>query len=106
MILRLTFDQPMTCDGVLRRVRGMPYPCPVPLHSPMMSRDRRTFLTVCKLDAGSYYAIALEGFTSLSGYALKPYQLEFGTSPFANVTSIEEAIQEDRELTNPRPLKP
>jgi hypothetical protein len=106
VILRLTFDQPMTCDGVIRRVGGLAYPCPLPLKSPMISRDRRTFLTVCKVEPGNMYGVVVEGFTSLSGHAFKPRQIQIGLLPGGGeITTLEQAINEDRELRNPRPVK-
>src|SRR5665213_2382260 len=50
VILRLTFDKPMTCDGLLNAEGTKANPCPAPLEEPLYSRDRRTFLTVCRID--------------------------------------------------------
>src|SRR3569833_1366360 len=44
VILRLTFDKPMTCDGLLGVDGARANPCPAPLEEPLYSRDRHTFL--------------------------------------------------------------
>ncbi|MEI9890471.1 MAG: hypothetical protein WDN45_07595 [Caulobacteraceae bacterium] len=61
---------------------------------------------MCKVDASTGYAVVLDGFTSLAGHPLKPQRLEFASNPLAEVSSIKEAIEQDRELTNPRALQP
>ena len=117
VILRLTFDRPMTCDGLLNHIEQYRNPCPAPLNAAMFSRDRRTFLTVCTLhprrEASRRLAIRtpsleevdpplslrLENFTSLAGQPLKPYALSFYVDADSQpAQSMQEAIAQDKFL--------
>ena len=106
LILRLTFDRPMTCDGLLDIHAPLPNPCPAPLRDPLFSRDRRTFLTVCSIGKGGHYGLRLNHFTSLAGRSSEPYELVFDTSASSEVASIDEAVAQDewlRQAAHPRP---
>jgi hypothetical protein len=113
VILRLTFDRPMTCEGLLDKIADVPNPCPGPLTDPLFSRDRRTFLTVCVIDKDprwegmsssnaqftARYGLQLANFTSLSGKPLKARALDFYVNPLAApVKSVKEAMTQDRFL--------
>jgi hypothetical protein len=104
LVLRVTFDKPMTCLGVLQNHKPFPDPCPPPLRAPMISHDKRTFLTVCKIDAGRQYGLWLNGFTSVKGAAMPPYELVFDASDRADIATVEEAVAQDkwlRKVSNP-----
>lgn len=117
VILRLTFDRPMTCEGLLNHIEQYENPCPAPLNSPMVSRDRRTFLTVCtphpRREASRRLAIRtpsleevdppfslrLENFTSLAGQPLRPYALNFYVDADSKpVQTMQEAMAQDKFL--------
>jgi len=111
VILRLTFDRPMTCKGLLDNA-DYPNPCPAPLTDPLFSRDRRTFLTICTIDpakiapvnslapaVGVPYGLKLANFTGLSGHLLKARNLIFYVNPLApTVKTVKEAMAQDRFL--------
>ncbi len=115
LVLRVTFDKPMTCIGLLapapaplpdfnNKEQPKFNPCPAPLRSPMISRDRRTFLTVCVLGKDTRYGLRLKQFTSLGGRALDHYDLEFKTSEKGQIATIEEAVAQDpwlQQVTRP-----
>ncbi len=122
VILRLTFDRPMTCDGLLNRIAHYENPCPAPLNAAMFSRDRRTFLTVCILhprreasrrlafrtpaagevdpqEVDASFSLRLENFTSLAGQPLKPYALIFYIDQDAQpVQTMQDAMAQDKFL--------
>jgi hypothetical protein len=106
LILRLTFDRPMTCDGLLNVHAFFPDPCPKPLRDPVISRDRRTFLTVCQIDGGKRYGLRLNRFTSMAGRRAPPIELVFDTSPETKTASIEEAITQDPWLRQAATAQP
>jgi hypothetical protein len=103
LVLRLTFDLPMACAGLLDRHAALLDPCPGPLLEPVRSLDRRTFLTVCKVAKSSHYGLWLNHgsslrFTSLAGHPAAPYELVFETSSEPEVATVEDAIAEDAWL--------
>jgi hypothetical protein len=98
LILRVTFDRPMTCIGLLKGREPFPDPCPPPLRSPMISRDKRTFLTVCTIEANRHYRLWLKNFTSLGGRSPPSYEMVFDTSNTEDITKVEEAVAEDQWL--------
>ncbi len=108
LILRITFDKPMTCAGLLDARVGFHNPCPAPLISPLFSRDRRTFLTVCIVSPHGWgveqitdnpYGLKLDKFISLSGQPLKPSDVDFYINPTSSpVETIKEAITQDKFL--------
>jgi hypothetical protein len=98
LILRVTFDRPMTCIGLLQGHDPIPDPCPPPLREPMISRDKRTFLTVCMVEANRHYGLWLRNFTSLGGRSPSSYEMVFNTSNKEDITKVEEAVAEDSWL--------
>jgi hypothetical protein len=98
MILRLTFDKPMTCQGLLGIDGARANPCPAPLEEPLYSRDRHTFLTVCRIDGNGNYGLELKGFTSVTGQVAEPDELAFQTSDDEPVASIDDALARDAYL--------
>jgi hypothetical protein len=98
MILRLTFDKPMTCQGLLGIDEAKANPCPAPLEEPLYSRDRHTFLTVCRIDGNGSYGLKLTGFSSVTGQIAEPDELTFQTSDEEPVASIDDALARDAYL--------
>jgi hypothetical protein len=98
LVLRVTFDRPMTCIGLLHNHAPLPDPCPAPLQAPMVSRDKRTFLTVCMIEANRQYGLWFNNFSSVGGQALPPYELVFDTSNKTDITTVQEALAEDAWL--------
>ena len=103
LILRLTFDAPMTCDGLLDSHEGLLDPCPAPLNDPVISTDRRTFLAVCRLKKSSHYGMWLNRslwrpFTSVAGRQVEPAEIVFDTSDGPDVTDVKEALAQDKVL--------
>jgi hypothetical protein len=98
LVLRLTFDKPMTCDGLLDSVLDGLNPCPAPLLAPLFSRDRRTFVTVCRIEGGNRYGLRLDRFTSLAGHPLGLRYLAFATSQDRPIASIRDAMVQDEFL--------
>ena len=99
LVLRVTFDRPMSCLGLIQSHAPLPYPCPTPLRSPMISRDKRTFLTVCKVEANLHYGLWLDNFAGAAGTGSpRPYELEFNSSGMEEITTVEAAIAQDAWL--------
>jgi hypothetical protein len=104
LVFRVTFDRPMTCVGLVQNRVPLPDPCPPPLHAPMISHDKRTFLTVCKVEANRQYGVLLSNFAGRNGQAPKPYELVFDTSGLSDVATVDEAVAQDkwlRKVSNP-----
>jgi hypothetical protein len=104
VVFRLTFDLPMACMGVLEPVLSLGLlidnPCPAPLIDPVISKDRRTFMTVCLVQPSGRYGVWLDfnstkRWTSLAGHKLAPRQILFSTSGGAKVRTLRDAIAED-----------
>ncbi|HEX4098862.1 MAG TPA: hypothetical protein VHX64_19190 [Caulobacteraceae bacterium] len=100
VVFRLTFDLPMACMGVLEPVLLVDNPCPAPLIDPVISKDRRTFMTVCLVQPSDRYGVWLDfnstkRWTSLAGHRLSPRQILFSTSSGAKVRTLRDAIAED-----------
>jgi hypothetical protein len=117
VILRLTFDRPMTCMGLLDNVGPYPDPCPAPLRFPMVSRDRRTFLTVCNVQVdrpinvsrttsvqlgrrdSPRFGLRLANFISAAGQPLDDTDLDFYVDPSSEpVRTMREAMAQDKFL--------
>jgi hypothetical protein len=98
LVLRLSFDLPMACAGLIDRHAATLNPCPAPLREPVISLDRRTFLTVCRVAKGGHYGLWLRSFTSLAGHRSAPQELVFETSSEPEVATVQDAIVEDSWL--------
>jgi hypothetical protein len=106
LVVRLTFDRPMTCDGMLDAHLTFFDPCPQPLSDPMISRDRRTFLTVCRVDEDKHYGLWLHLFRSLAGRPAKSSELVFATERGSRIGTVEEAIAQDPWLLQASAAQP
>jgi hypothetical protein len=116
VVVRLTFDQPMACPGV--NDGDLPI-CPTPLIDPVISADRRTFLTICVARSEGRYSIRLNSergrrslsadehmtvsasqrprgrWTSLAGRQAVSQEITFTTTNDETVQTIRDAIAED-----------
>jgi len=103
LVVRITFNQPMACDGGFVRNPPLEDPCPGSAREMLLSYDRKTVRTVCLVDPGRRYGLAMSldptgpSFIGLSGLPSFPYRLEFATSSEAPVTSVCEALSQDEE---------
>lgn len=111
LIVRVTFDRPMTCAGFLARDMVLPDPCPDDRQDVRLSYDRRTIWTVCLPRPNQRFAIWLNPdrngppttqtnrFQSLAGRPLEPYRLVFETSDGPLVTTAADAMAQDPETS-------
>lgn len=118
LVLRVTFDQPMSCKGFFAAAAQARSPCPLDTQHWVLSFDRRTIRTVCHTDLDSHYGLrlsdrSLDGtsrmtFVSLSGKRLAPYVLSFDTSSEPPINTAGDSLAEDigmREPAKDVPLK-
>jgi hypothetical protein len=111
VVVRVTFDRPMSCEGFFFSDPLHSVACPHHRQDMLLSLDRRTIRTVCRLDAGRIYTLILNDapangperdarnvFESLTGSAASPYEVKFNTSSGEPVRTVREALLED-----PRP---
>lgn len=109
LVVRLTFDRPMTCDGFLVGDPSLPNPCPTGRQSMSQSYDRRTIWVLCETQPATDYAVQLGGrspFRSLDGQMLEErVTLKFRTSADAPAATIPEALGEDDFAPTQRFLK-
>jgi hypothetical protein len=104
LIVRVTFDQPMACDGLLLRDAPRRNPCPGSPQQFLLSYDRRTVRTVCVVEPGVEYGLALStdpearpSFIGLTGLPSLPYRLDFTTSAQPAVTTVCGALAQDED---------
>lgn len=102
MVLRVTFDQPMSCYGAFAEDNDWSFPCDS-VQNMVLSYDRRTVRTVCLTKPNTHYGLWMDrrpgsgDFLSLAGRAPKPYELAFSTSAEPPVTSVCQALAQDTE---------
>jgi hypothetical protein len=82
IVLKITFDQPMTADAwsYSKAETGAFPPC---LAHPRLLNDQRTFSLLCTVSANETYAIAINlapRFVSADGRSASAYVLKFTTS--------------------------
>jgi hypothetical protein len=101
LVVRVTFDQPMTCDGFFLGAPPKLDPCPGSPQQMLMSYDRRTIRIVCLVEPNAEYGLALspdpngKTFVGMSGLPSYSYQLDFATSEGPTVTTVCDALSED-----------
>ncbi|HEY9234879.1 MULTISPECIES: hypothetical protein [Phenylobacterium] len=100
LVVRLTFDRPMTCDGFIVEAPPIPNPCPTRRQQMSLSFDRRTIRVLCKTEPGMSYALRLgvtptQQFHSLDGRPPEAYEVRFRTSSEGLTTTIAEALAQD-----------
>lgn len=114
LIVRVTFNAPMACDGAFTRDPPLTDPCPGSPRDMLLSYDRKTVRTVCVVEPNSNYGLWMsqdptgKSFIGLSGLPSQPYRLSFTTSADPAVTSVCEALAQDeetaRQIRERRPL--
>jgi hypothetical protein len=101
LVVRVTFDLPMACDGLFMRDAPRLNPCPGTPQQMLLSYDRRTVRTVCLVEPNAEYGLALSqdpnagSFIGLGGLPSMPYRLDFTTSSAPAVTTVCEALAQD-----------
>ena len=101
LVLRVTFDRPMTCSGFILQDPPAPSPCALYHQKMVLSFNRRTVRLVCDTAPSMGYAVRVgdwenEAFVSLDGGRAEPYDLAFTTSSEPVVATIAEALAQDR----------
>ena len=57
LVLRITFDQPMSCKGFFTGIPKLRNPCPLEHQHWVLSFDRKTIRTVCRADGVGAYGV-------------------------------------------------
>jgi len=113
VMVRITFDAQVACAGGPSDDPPLPNPCPGAVQKMVLSYDRRTVRTICRLDPDRRYGAWLSrtpqnSFLSLAGLQARPFRLEFASSLEAPVTTVCEAVAQDaftaREIETRRKL--
>jgi hypothetical protein len=112
LVLRVTFDQPMSCKGFFAAAAQLRSPCPEDTQYWVLSFDRRTIRTVCRTALGGHYGVRISDqslredsrttFVSLAGKRLAPYVLTFDTSSEAPINTAGDSLEQDLEML-PKP---
>jgi hypothetical protein len=118
LVLRVTFDQPMSCKGFFGAAAQARSPCPTDTQYWVLSFDRRTIRTFCRTELNSHYGVRISDqsggdgsratFISLAGKRLAPYVLTFDTSSEPPVATPGESLNQDVGMREPEkdvPLK-
>jgi hypothetical protein len=102
LIMRVTFDKPMACDGLFAEAHPLANPCPGTPQKLSLSYDRRTVRTVCLVAPNARYGAWVSAdpngtfnFVGLTGLPSEPYRLDFRTSAEPEITNVCEALSED-----------
>jgi hypothetical protein len=103
LVIKVTFDRPMACEGRFEDAAPLPNPCPGEMQHMLLSYDRRTVRTVCVVEPGRSYGFSLgedltrSTFVGLSGLPVLPARVTFSTSSDALVSDVCQALAEDPE---------
>ena len=114
LIVRITFNVAMSCNGIFLKRPPMDRPCGDPqVQVFMLSYDRKTIRMKCNVSPnrrygfrmntdGSYDQMRLDivpkvNFISLAGSPLRPFEVTFTTSSGPKLTSVEAAEAEDKD---------
>jgi hypothetical protein len=113
LVLRVTFDQPMSCKGFFTAASHLKNPCPADEQRWVLSFDRRTIRTVCRAEPNGHYGVRLSEppvadqpdatFMSLAGRPLGVYAFTFTASSQASVLTVADSLAEDPEVRPPEP---
>jgi hypothetical protein len=102
LVVKVTFDRPMACEGRFDASPPLPNPCPGAGRM-LLSYDRRTVRTVCVVEPGRQYGFSLgedplgNTFIGLTGLPAMPAKITFSTSAGRTISSVCEALAEDAE---------
>jgi hypothetical protein len=110
LILRITFDQPMTCSGFFATAPGRKNPCSSSEQHFLMSYDHKTVRVACVIEPGARYTLYLNGraetpdgptfqpkFISLDYQVLDTAHLTFSASAAAPIDTLVDALAADPE---------
>jgi hypothetical protein len=108
LVVRVTFDQPMSCKGFFTSIPKLRDPCPLGHQQWVVSFDRKTIRMVCHAEGNVAYGIGLSDnpdatFVSLGGRSLEPFEFRFLTSVAPDVLSPGESLDEDPDFPRPKP---
>ena len=101
LVMRIAFDRPMTCSGFFMDLPPLPSPCPAARQKMVLSFNRRTVRLLCATQPNTAYGVRIgdweaNAFVSLDGERAEPYDLTFTTSSEPEVTTVGEALAQDR----------
>lgn len=105
--LRVTFDEPMSCKGFFMPMARMRAPCNQERQVWLLSFDRKTIRTLCRIEPNSFYGVRMSidlpgaQFISLAGHPMDPYEFSFRTSAGPEVVTPREAVDQDEEMKPP-----
>ena len=112
LIMRVTFDQPMSCAGYFAAARPAHNPCDEngAQQRFLMSFDRRTVRTPCLVLPSTEYRMWMNEasasrlpdalppqFVGMNGWRMDAYRLTFTTSARPSVQTVREALGQDPE---------
>ncbi len=102
LVVRVTFDRPMACEGTFDAAPPLANPCPGERREMLLSYDRRTVRAVCLVEPGTAYGFTLgqdpnaPTFLGLDGgLPAQPARITFTTSSEPAVTDVCEALTQD-----------
>jgi hypothetical protein len=101
LVVRVTFDRPMACEGTFDAAPPLTDPCPGRQRDMLLSYDRKTVRTVCMVEAAAQYGFTLgqnpygRTFIGLDGLPAAPVRITFSTSSEPAVSDVCEALAED-----------
>ncbi|HZZ69737.1 MAG TPA: hypothetical protein VFE18_16310 [Phenylobacterium sp.] len=103
LVVRVTFNTPMSCKGFFSGVPPFHNPCPDRQQNWTLSFNRMSIRTVCRADANLEYGVAISDrsenrFISLANKPLEPYAFRFSVSSESEVRTIRESLAEDDAL--------
>lgn len=103
LVVRVTFNVPMSCKGFFSGVPPFHNPCPDRQQNWTLSFDRMSIRTVCRADANLEYGVAISDrsenrFISVANKPLEPYAFRFSVSGDTEVRTIRDSLAEDDAL--------
>lgn len=101
LVVRITFDRPMTCSGFLMDRAPLRSPCPLARQKMVLTFDRRTIRLLCETTANTTYGLRIgdemfHAFTSLEARPAAPQELTFTTNDGPRIEGVPEALAQDR----------
>jgi hypothetical protein len=100
LVLRVTFDQRMTCNGAFGEVPGLKHPCPGMRQETVLSYDRKSVRMICHVVPFASYGVRIGTppqhlFRSLAAQPAAPYVLTFRVIPAPAVATISQSLEND-----------
>jgi len=106
LILRFTFNVPMSCDGLFQKLEPLALPCTGgDVQWTTLTYDRTTIRMPCMVRPNTKYGLWMNygrdrglqksRFSSLAGQPLQSFKLTFSTSPGPEVKDVKTADAED-----------